>query len=161
MFISRYPGLAKGSTFVKVPVSRRWSMSDRDDFIAWAKSRLRDAEIALHSGDAAPRRAIWSRNDPVTVLGAWKSATGQREVSDLFGQLEGTFSNCTSYSQEIIAAEVIGDVAYTVGYEHTQASINGEPRTYSLRATQVYRREDGEWKVAHRHADTVPDAEES
>jgi ketosteroid isomerase-like protein len=142
-------------------VTRRWRMSDRDDFIAWAKSRLKDAEIALHNGDVAPRRAIWSRNDPVTVLGAWKSATGQREVSDLFGQIEATFSNCTSYSFEIIAADVIGDMAYTAGYEHTQASINGEPRTYSLRATQVYRREDGEWKVAHRHADTVPDAEES
>ena len=136
-------------------------MSERDHFLTSVESRLRDAEIALHNGDAEPRRAIWSRNDPVTVLGAWKSATGPREVSDLFGELEATFSNCTSYSNEIIAAEVIGDMAYTAGYEHTQASINGEPRTYSLRATQVYRREDGEWKVAHRHADTVPDAEES
>jgi ketosteroid isomerase-like protein len=136
-------------------------MSDRDDFLAWVQSRLRDAEIALHNGDAAPRRAIWSRNDPVTVLGAWKSATGQQEVSDLFGQLEATFSDCTSYTHEIIAAEVIGDMAYTAGYEHTQASVSGEPRTYTLRATQVYRREDGEWKVAHRHADTVPDAERS
>ena len=43
-------------------------------------------------------------------------------------------------------------MAYTVGYEHTSASVNGEPRTYTLRVTQVYRREDGEWKVAHRHA---------
>ena len=134
-------------------------MSDLDDFLAWTKSRLKDAEIALHNGDAAPRRAIWSRHDPVTVLGAWKSATGQRELSDLFGQLEASFSNCTSYSNEIIAADVIGDMAYTVGYEHTQASVNGEPRKYSLRATQIYRREDGEWMVAHRHADTVPDTE--
>jgi ketosteroid isomerase-like protein len=136
-------------------------MSDRDDFLAWAESRLRDAEIALHNGDAAPRRAIWSRNEPVTVLGAWKNAIAQKEVSDLFGQLEASFSDCTSYSHEIIAADVVGDMAYTVGYEHTQASVNGEPRTYSLRATQVYRREDGEWRVAHRHADTVPDAEGS
>jgi ketosteroid isomerase-like protein len=135
-------------------------MSDRDDFLAWAESRLRDAEKALHNGDAAPRLEIWSRNEPVTVLGAWKSATGLTEVGDLFGQLEATFSDCTSYSHEIIAADVIGDMAYTVGYEHTRASVNGEPRTYSLRATQVYRREGGEWRVAHRHADTVPDAEE-
>jgi ketosteroid isomerase-like protein len=131
-------------------------MSDRDDFLAWAESRLKDAEIALHNGDVAPRRAIWSRNEPVTVLGAWKSASGHEDVDALFGQLGGTFSDCTSYSHEIIAADVIGDVAYTVGYEHAQASINGEPRTYSLRATQIYRREDGAWKVAHRHADTVP-----
>ena len=37
------------------------------------------------------------------------------------------------------------------------ASVDGQPRTYTLRATQVYRREDGEWKVAHRHDDTVAD----
>lgn len=134
-------------------------MSDRDDFLAWTESRLRDAEIALHNGNAAPRLAIWSRHDPVTVLGAWKSATGQKELSDLFAQLEASFSDCTSYSHEIIATDVIGDMAYTVGYEHTQASVNGEPRKYSLRATQIYRREDGQWKVAHRHADTLPDAE--
>lgn len=65
------------------------------------------------------------------------------------------FSNCTSYSFEQVAADVVGDMAYTVGLEHIQASLNGEPRTLTLRATQVYRREDGAWKVAHRHADTV------
>jgi ketosteroid isomerase-like protein len=46
-------------------------------------------------------------------------------------------------------------MAYTVGLEHTSASIGGQQRSYKLRATQVYRREQGEWKVAHRHGDTV------
>ena len=132
-------------------------MSGRDDFMHWARSRLKDAELALHNGDATPRLAIWSSNDPVTVLGAWTSASGHQEVSDLFGQLESTFSDCTSYEHDIIAADVCGDMAYTVGYEHTRASVNGEPRQYSLRVTQVYRREGGEWKVAHRHADTLPE----
>jgi len=49
----------------------------------------------------------------------------------------------------------VGDVAYTAGFEHISTSTDGEPRTYTLRVTQVYRREDGEWKVAHRHGDTV------
>ena len=130
-------------------------MNDRDDFLAWVQTRLKDAEIALHNGDAAPRLEIWSRHDPVTVLGAWKSATGQDEVRDLFALLEKTFADCTSYEHEVIAADVIGDMAYTVGYEHTTASVNGEPRSYTLRATQIYRCEGGEWRVVHRHADTV------
>jgi ketosteroid isomerase-like protein len=46
-------------------------------------------------------------------------------------------------------------MAYTAGLEHTSASIDSEPRSYTLRATQVYRREGGGWKVAHRHGDTV------
>lgn len=130
-------------------------MSERDDFMAWIGSRLNDAEIALHNGDAAPRFAICSRNEPVTVLGAWMTGNGPDEVGYIFRQLEASFSDCTSYSHEVIAADVIGDMAYTVGYEHTSASVNGEPRDYTLRVTQVYRREDGEWRVAHRHADTL------
>ena len=136
-------------------------MSEKDLFLEWARSRLRDAEEALHNGDAAPRLAIWSTNEPVTVLGAWKSAVGQEEVRALFRDLETRFSDCTSYSYEIVAADVVGDMAYTAGYEHTQASVNGEPRRYTLRATQVYRREDGEWKVPHRHGDELREAEES
>ena len=134
-------------------------MSDRDDFMAWTQSRLRDAETALHNGDPAPRLAIWSTREPVSVLGAARSAVGQEAVRDLFRGLGDTFSDCTSYEYEIVAADVVGDMAFTAGYERTQASINGEPRRYVLRATQIYRREDGEWKVAHRHADTASDSD--
>ncbi len=45
-------------------------MGEREDFLGWIRSTHKDAEVALHSGDAAPRFAIWSVNDPVTVLGA-------------------------------------------------------------------------------------------
>ena len=129
-------------------------MDERDEFLGWVGTRLKDAETALHNGDAGPRFEIWSTREPVTVLGAWKAATGRQEVGELFRLLEDSFSDCTSHAHDVVAADVSGDMAYTVGYEHTSASVNGEPRTYTLRVTQVYRREDGEWKVAHRHADT-------
>jgi ketosteroid isomerase-like protein len=130
-------------------------MSDRDDFRAWVESVLYEAELALHRGDAAPRRALWSRNEPVSVLGAWRSAYGQRQVDELFTALGDSFSDCTSYAFELQAYDVVGDMAYTAGLEHSSVSVDRQPRTYTLRATQVYRREGGEWRVAHRHADTV------
>ena len=130
-------------------------MSDFDDFITWTQTRLRDAETALHTGDPEPRLAIWSSREPVSVLGAWLSATGQEEVRELFRTLAATFSDCRSHVYDIVAADVSGELAFTAGYERTEASINGEPRRYELRVTQVYRREDGEWKVAHRHGDTA------
>lgn len=131
-------------------------MSERDEFIAWVQSDLYDAEVAVHNGDAGPRRAIWSRNEPVTVLGAWKNAIGQQQLDELFDRLADSFSHCTSYELELLAAEVLGDTAYTVAMEHTSAFVDGVPRTYTLRATQIYRREDGVWKVAHRHGSTPP-----
>jgi ketosteroid isomerase-like protein len=130
-------------------------MTDHDEFMAWVETALYDAEFALHNGDANPRRALWSRNEPLSILGAWRNANGQQEVEEVFTALEKSFSDCTSYTFELSAFDVVGDMAYTVGFEHSSASVDGQPRSYVLRATQVYRREGGEWKVAHRHADMV------
>lgn len=130
-------------------------MNDLHGFLAWLTTAVYEAEVAVHNGDPAPRRAIWSRKEPISVLGAVVNAHGQQEVDGLFERLGGRFSNCTSYEFELLSYDVVGDMAYTEGFEHTSASVEGEPRTYPLRATQIYRREDGQWKVAHRHADAV------
>jgi len=130
-------------------------MSDHKDFLTWVTTALYDAELALHNGNSALRKALWSRNEPVSVLGAWRNAYGRREVDELFSALGKSFSDCTSYSFELLAYDVVGDMAYTAGLEHTSASVDGLPRTYTLRATQVYRREEGAWRVAHRHGDSV------
>jgi ketosteroid isomerase-like protein len=100
---------------------------------------------------------MWSTKDPVTVLGAVRTASGWDEVSQLFRWLGSGFSDCSSYRFELVAAGVSGDLAYTVGYEHTTVSWDGIPLDpYTLRVTHVYRREDGEWKIIHRHADSPP-----
>jgi ketosteroid isomerase-like protein len=130
-------------------------MSERDHFLTWVTTVLYEAELALHNGDAGPRWAIWSRSEPVSVLGAWRNAHGQQALDELFTSLAASFSDCTSYRLELQAFDVVGDMAYTAGLEHTSASVDGQPRSYTLRATQVYRREDGTWKVAHRHGDSV------
>jgi ketosteroid isomerase-like protein len=67
------------------------------------------------------------------------------------------FSNNTAYSFELVAAGVSGDLAYTVGYERHTTSVGGGPaELHTLRVTHVYRREDGEWKIVHRHGDVKP-----
>jgi hypothetical protein len=87
-------------------------MTNGDDFLRWVNTALNEAELALHNGDAGPRRALWSRTEPVSVLGAWRNALGQREVDELFSSLERTFSNCTSHAFELQAYDVMGDMAY-------------------------------------------------
>jgi len=130
-------------------------VNDRDAFLDWIRTTLYEAERALHNGDATPRRVIWSHNEPVSVLGAWQNAYGQRELDDLFDSLARRFADCTSYSFDLQAFDVVGDMAYTAGLEHVSASVDGEQRSYTLRASQVYRREGGDWKVVHLHGDTV------
>jgi hypothetical protein len=54
------------------------AMTDRDDFLAWVRTALYEAELALHNGDPAPRRALWSRNEPVSILGRRATPMGSR-----------------------------------------------------------------------------------
>src|SRR4029450_2398342 len=114
-------------------------MSEVEDFLGTTMPRLITAEKALHDGDAGPRLAMWSRNDPVTLFGAWLSDTGWDDVSRTFRLLASRFSDCTAYDVDIVAAGASGDLAYTVAYEHTTVSVEGAPRTYTLRVTQIYR----------------------
>ncbi len=133
-------------------------MSELDDFLTTTLARQVEAEEALHNGDVTLRMQMWSTQDPVTLFGAVKSISGSDEVSQAFRWLASRFSDCTAYRFELVAAGVSGDLAYTVGYEHTSVSMDGVPADpYTLRVTHVYRRENGEWKIVHRHADPVPD----
>jgi ketosteroid isomerase-like protein len=131
-------------------------MDETEEFLAATMPRLHEVETALHSGDAGPRMAMWSREDPVTLFGAALVGTGWAEIGPIFQRLGASFSDCRAYENEIIAAGASGDLAYTVAYEHTTASLyGGAPTPYVLRVTTVFRREDGTWKVVHRHADPV------
>jgi ketosteroid isomerase-like protein len=130
--------------------------SEVDDFLAELLPKQVAAETALRNGDVEPRLALWSRTDPVTVLGARASGTGWDEVSALFQTVASWFSDSTEFDFEVVAAGASGDLAYTVGYEHNRVKVEGQPRTYSLRVTHVYRREDGQWRIVHRHGDIPP-----
>jgi ketosteroid isomerase-like protein len=132
-------------------------MSELDDFLTPTLTRQVEAEEALINGDPAPRLAMWSTQDPVTVFGAMTTNSGQEEVRRLFRWLATRFSDCTDYRFELVAAGASGDLAYTVGYEHTAFSMDGAPvEPSTLRVTHIYRREQGEWKIVHRHADVPP-----
>jgi ketosteroid isomerase-like protein len=68
-------------------------------------------------------------------------------------------------SLEIVAKYVTAELAYVVQIEHLESKIGEreEITPYALRATMIFRPEDGSWKVVHRHADpiTTPQPAES
>jgi ketosteroid isomerase-like protein len=134
-------------------------LSETEDFLGSVLPRLSAADTALHQGDAGPRMAIWSHNDPVTLFGALFAASGWDEIGQVFEKLGARFSQ-GSYDYEVIAAGASGDLGYIVGIEHSTASVGGAaPEAYELRVTTILRREDGQWRVVHRHADPTPDSD--
>ena len=132
-------------------------MDELTEFRTVTAPQLQTADTALHNGDPRGRIAMWSQQAPVTLFGAFYSATTWPEIRDVFERLGREFSDCTQCEHEIVATEVSGDLAYVVAYEHTTASLGGAPPTsYTLRVTTIFRREDGQWRVVHRHGDRPP-----
>jgi ketosteroid isomerase-like protein len=58
---------------------------------------------------------------------------------------------------ENVSTVMAADLAYAVEIERYRARVGGaeEMTPVSLRVTSVFRREDGVWKVVHRHADPI------
>jgi ketosteroid isomerase-like protein len=134
-------------------------MAEVDDFTDSFLPTLVEAETALRNGNPDARPAIWSRNDPVTFFGAAFSGRSWEEIASAFEYLASQFSDCKSFDYEVIAAGASCDLAYIVGYEHTTAGVgSAAPEAYALRVTTIFRRENGEWKVVHRHGDPMPDS---
>jgi len=135
-------------------------MSEVDEFLSAVLPVIREMDKAFVNGDAGQRMRVWSHNDPVTLFGALFTKSGWSEVSQTFEFLASRFSQGQSYEYEVLAAGASGDLGYIVGPEHTTASIGGaEPESFTLRVTTIFRREDGEWKIVHRHADPAPDSD--
>ena len=135
-------------------------MTKLDDFVEDVLPRQIQADRAMHAGDAEPRIQLYSHRDPVTIFGALETAIGWEAVSELFRSLAARFSGgYESWDFELVQAAVSGDVAYTVGFERSVVSIDHGPMQPSmLRVSHGYRREDGVWKISHRHGDRGPNA---
>jgi ketosteroid isomerase-like protein len=68
-------------------------------------------------------------------------------------------------SFETVAKYVTPELAYVVWLERVKAKLGGREdiTPFTLRVTMIFRPEDGEWKIVHRHADpiTTPQPAES
>ena len=135
-------------------------MSELEDFRTKTLGRQAEAEEAFAQGDPEPRFAMWSRRDPVSLLGAWgPNKTGWDELSRTFRWVSERLSesSISDWRFDVDVADVSGDMAYSVGYERFNGSLDGGPiGPVTVRVTHVYRREDGEWKIVHRHGDLAP-----
>jgi len=122
--------------------------------------RYHDALLVLTGGDAEPLKAMWSHEDDVTLSNPWGPT--RRGTSDAVAGMEFAASNFRdgtprSEPHERLALFVSDELALLVENEYWRMKVRGadEPSDVDLRVTSAFRREDGAWKVIHRHADPI------
>jgi hypothetical protein len=58
--------------------------NETEEFLKYMLPKQIAAERALHGGNVEPRLALWSRRDPVTLLGVELSGRGWADVGAKF-----------------------------------------------------------------------------
>jgi len=132
--------------------------TETDEFLAEMLPRHHAAELSFRNGDAGPRLALWSRVEPVSWFGQYGGCvTGAAEVTEHFHRVASRFTDVREFRFELIAADVHGDAAYSVGFEHFLGSFDGRADTVMThRVSRADRCENGDWRIAHGHGDVAP-----
>jgi ketosteroid isomerase-like protein len=119
-------------------------------------SREQAAEAAMMLGDPEPYKALWSHGDDVSLFGAFGPCKkGWHQLEKTFDWVASRYRGGVVTDEYEVVHEG-ADLAYTVGYEIGDVVLDGAPTRQRLRVTQIYRREDGEWHLVHRHGDFAP-----
>ena len=104
-------------------------------------------------GNPRPYLALWSRAEDVSLMGGVGGhQVGIAAVTELLTATAKTL-NYTTWNAENLVAYFGDPLGFTVEIERLTREIDNEMEEMSLRATSVYRREEGAWKVIHRHGD--------
>ena len=112
---------------------------------------------ALFTGDVGPMTQVWSHAADVTYMGpgggfevGWQKVRANWEAQaamKLGGKVEAADMRIT----------VGQDIAVTHNYEKGEnTNARGEPQKVSIRATNVFRKEGGQWKMIGHHTDLLP-----
>ena len=130
--------------------------SDWDYFI----SRCQEALGDLVEGRPEPFKALWSHADDVVIMGAFGGYERGWELVSARLDWAAKGIRATDRVAENVVTVVENNLAYTVDLEHMTRHSGDQPQPRTLRCTQVYRRENTEWKVVLRHADELPRKDE-
>jgi ketosteroid isomerase-like protein len=112
----------------------------------------------ITNGNPEVYKTLYSHRDDVTVANPFgPPVRGWSEVSATLDRAAENYRDGEIVGFENVSTVITSDLAYTVEIESYRARVGGaeELVPVSLRVTTIFRREDGAWKVVHRHADPI------
>ena len=130
-------------------------MSATDD-VQKASAQFYAALNAMAAGDSSSMSEIWVAGTKATAMHPIGGRSeGTEQVLASFAQV----ASLASGGQIRLTEQVIrtgGDLAYEFGVEEGEVTLAGEQIEINHRVTNVYRNEDGNWKIIHHHTDASP-----
>ena len=110
----------------------------------------------MFKGDISGMEAIWSAADDLTDMGPTGAIhRGRQAVMAEFAKesVMGFRGTLVAVDRQIVESPEMG---YVVCGQRSEAiTLDGRPIVLEIRATTIFRRENGHWRVVHNHTDRL------
>jgi ketosteroid isomerase-like protein len=131
--------------------SQEANVDDFDEIISLYHGALGD----FVNGDSGTMRGLFAADDDTVLCNPFRPfAHGANEVAEALAQAASHFA-AGEYSFETIEKHRNDWLGYLIEAERYSARLDGKDGSGRLRATTIFRRDSGGWKVVHRHADPI------
>jgi len=120
--------------------------------------RFKLAGNEFMKGDPKPVQELFSHREDVSLANPFgPPVRGWEQVAERQERGASNYRDGEIYDFETVAKYATPELAYVCWVERTNAKVGGreEITPCDLRATMIFRPEDGTWKVVHRHADPI------
>lgn len=134
------------------------SATAADPEVGALTQRAADAHTALMRGDIARYRSLITITDDFILMSPFggKPSRGAGFSDERWAEIGRFFRNGRNSSLELVQAYRSNDMVVLAVIERTNVEVGGlEGQDWALRVTLVFRRERGQWLLAHRHADPL------
>ena len=134
------------------------ALDDLDEVIE--QSHLALGEIV--KGNPEPLKMVYSHQEDVSLANPFgPPVRGWEQAAATIERAASNYKDGEIVGFENVANYVTPELAYIVEVERYKAKVGGgeEFAPISLRVTSIFRREDGVWKIVHRHADPITTAQ--
>jgi ketosteroid isomerase-like protein len=130
---------------------------DSGEELAGLVRRTAEAASAFMRGDMSRYVELIPHADDYTLMAPFGGAPrhGFDTSAENLAELERYFTDGES-ELELVQSYASGELAVLVVIERQHGRVGGLPdQDWSLRVTLVFRREESEWRLVHRHADPL------
>jgi ketosteroid isomerase-like protein len=119
-----------------------------------ANDRFYQALNTMFTGRTSPMQEVWSHADDVTLEGPFGGTLlGYEDVIEEFRR-EADMHLAGKVEPVDVLVRTGTDLAYvTCSESGKNMTVDGKPIIISHRATNIFRKEGGVWKMVHHHAD--------
>jgi ketosteroid isomerase-like protein len=134
------------------------ALDDLDEVIE--QSHLTLGEIV--KGNPEPLKMVYSHREDASLANPFgPPVRGWEQAAAIIERAASNYKDGEIVGFENVAKYVTPELAYIVEVERYKAKVGGGEKLapISLRVTSIYRREDGVWKIVHRHADPITTAQ--